>query len=199
MGAGTIIEPGAVAGYRPARGVADRTLKIGPASLVRSGSVIYEGSVIGSNFETGHGTIIREGNLIGNECRIWSHSVVDYGCIIRDRVRIHNGVYICQYSRLEEEVFVGPGTVFLNSPHPGCEFERQCMKGPTIMKGAKIGGGCVIFPFVTVGAGAIVGAGSVVTKDVAPGKVVHGAPARVRGKAGALRCRTGHTRRPYPG
>lgn len=198
LGPGAVIERGALAGYRSARGLADRTLRIGARSLVRSGSVIYEGSVIGRRFESGHGAVIREGNLIGDDCCVWSHSVVDYGCIIRNRVRIHNGVYICQYSRLEDDAFVGPGTIFLNSPHPGCDFERQCMRGPTVMKGAKIGGGCVVFPFVTIGPRAVVGAGSVVTKDVPAGKVVHGSPARIRGNAGGLRCRSGHVRRPYP-
>ncbi len=198
LGSGAVVEPGAIAGYRSVRPLADRTLRIGPGSLIRAGSVIYEGSVIGGYFETGHGTVIREGNIIGDGCCVWSHSVVDYNCTIRNRVRIHNGVYICQYSRLEDGVFVGPGTVFLNSAHPGCEFERQCMKGPIVMKGAKIGGGCVIFPFVTIGKGAIVGAGSVIAKDVAAGKVVFGSPARVRGNAASLRCRTGHTLRPYP-
>ncbi len=101
------------------------------------------------------------------------------------------------YSRVEDGAFIGPGSTLLNDPHPGCTFSRQCMRGPTIGRGAVIGGGAVILPMVTIGAGAVVGGGAVVTKDVPAGAVVRGNPARVHGRREDLRCWTGHTLRPY--
>ena len=192
------MDAGARVGYMPARRILKLDLVMGARAVIRSGSVIYAGSEIGTDFETGHGTVVREENAIGNGVAIWSKSVVDYGCRIGNGVRIHSNVYVAQYSVLEEDVFIGPGTTILNDPHPGCAFSRQCMRGPVIKRGAQIGGGCVILPMVTIGSGAVVGAGSVVTRDVPAGAVAYGVPARIRGKRGSLRCWTGHTVRPYP-
>ncbi len=197
LGSGVRIDKGAIIGYPSGRAVADPVLAIGAGSLIRAGAVLYEGSRIGRNLETGHGTILREENVIGDDCRVWSNSIVDYGCRIGHGVSIHCNVYIAQYSVIEDGVFVGPGTVFLNDPHPGCSYSRQCMRGPVIRKGAQIGGGCVILPMVTVGEGALVGGGSVISRDVPAGSVAFGKPARPHGRRSALKCWTGHTSRPY--
>jgi acetyltransferase-like isoleucine patch superfamily enzyme len=192
------VEPGAIVGAKPGRPVADRSLVIGPGALIRSGTVVYLGSRIGRDLETGHFAVIREENEIGDGFRLWSHAIVDYGCTIGNGVHVHAGSYIAQYTVLEDGVFVAPNVTMLNDPHPGCAFSRQCMRGPVIRRGAVIGGGSTILPMVEVGEGAVVGAGSVVTKDVPPGAVVAGVPARRRSRREALRCWTGHVLRPYP-
>ena len=177
--------------------MADLTLTVGDGSSIRAGAILYLGTRIGERFQSGHHTVIREESLIGDRVQVWSHSTIDYGCVIGNDVHIHTGVYVAQFTTLEDGVFIAPGTVLLNDPHPGCAFSRQCMRGPTIRKGAVIGGGCTIMPMVTIGAGAVIGGGSVVTKDIPAGVVAYGSPAKPHGKREALKCWTGHTLRPY--
>ncbi len=182
---------------KPGRDVADLALTIGEQARIRLGSIIYLGTSIGNRLETGHYAIIREENEIGDGFQIWAHSTIDYGCTIGNNVHIHTGVYVAQFTTIEDGVFIAPNSTLLNDPHPGCHFSRDCMKGPTIRKNAVIGGGVTILPMVTIGEGAVIGGGSVVTKDVPAGAVVYGNPAKVHGKRSQLTCKTGHTLKPY--
>ena len=153
---------------------------------LRSGTVIYAGSTIGAGLETGHNVVIREENTIGAEFSIWSNSSIDYGCTIGDRVRVHSNVYVAQFSVLEDDVFVGPGTVFANDLVPGHNIAAADLRGPVVRAGAQIGARAVLLPGVEIGAGALVGAGAVVTRNVAAGMVVAGNPARVIGTVAEL-------------
>jgi acetyltransferase-like isoleucine patch superfamily enzyme len=198
IGRGAKKDPGVTVGYKPSRKIADMSLVVGAEARLRSGTILYLGSRIGAGFETGHNVVIREENEIGDGVQVWSNSIVDYGCVIGDGAHIHSNVYVAQFSRIGRNVFVAPGVVFLNDPHPGCICSRQCMRGPEIGDGAIIGGGCVIMPFVKIGAGALVGAGSLVTKDIPASVVAYGSPARVRGRKTGLKCVTGHVLKPYP-
>ena len=141
-----------------------------------------------------------EENFIGDDFSLWSNSTVDYGCVIGNRVKIHHNVYVAQYTTIEDDVFLAPGVMIANDPHPGCAKSKQCMKGPTIRRGAQIGVNATILPFVIIGERALVGAGSVVTKDVPPGAVVRGNPARVAGHIDELKCliKPPLMDRPYP-
>jgi len=190
----------ALIGCMPERPIADLCLEIGAGAVVRSGSVIYAGSRIGARLNVGHNAIVREENAIGDDFSLWSNSTVDYGCAIGHRVKIHHNVYVAQFTVLEDDVFLAPGVMIANDPHPGCAFSRKCMRGPTIKRGAQIGANATILPMVTIGERALVGAGSVVTKDVPPGAVVVGNPARVSGRIGDLTCivEPPLTERPYP-
>ncbi len=188
VGEGAEIDPLATVGERPSRDIADLTLRLGPGACVRSGSVIYAGSTIGANFNTGHNAIVREENRIGDDVSVWGNSTIDYGCIIGSRVTIHTGVYIAQYTIIEDEVFLAPGVVLANDPHPGCPRGRDCMHGPTVRFGAKVGINVTIVPFVEIGAHALIGAGAVVTRDVPARAVAYGNPARVVGTVDDLRC-----------
>jgi len=170
----------AIIGEVPGRPLDDPTLWIGDGAIVRSFTIIYAGSRIGARLETGHHVVIREENQIGDEFRIWNHSTVDYGCVIGHRVRIHNHVYVAQFTTIEDDVFLAPGVMIANDSHPLC---AQCLKGPTIRRGARIGINVTLLPGVVVGEKALVGAGAVVTKDVPPGAVAVGNPARVVGAA----------------
>lgn len=173
----------AIIGEVPGRKIESRTLTIGPHAVVRSSSVIYAGSRIGAHLETGHGVVIREENEIGDHLSIWNHSVIDYGCRIGNGVRIHTSCYVSQFTTIEDDVFLAPGVMVANDRHPIC---KECMRGPTIRRGARIGINATLLPEIDVGEGALVGAGAVVTKDVPAGAVVVGNPARVIGKAADL-------------
>jgi acetyltransferase-like isoleucine patch superfamily enzyme len=155
----------------------DPRLVVGVCARLRSGTVVYGGSRIGRRFETGHHVIIREQNRIGDDVSVWSNTVIDYGCIIGDRVKIHSNCYIAQFSEIEDDAFLAPGVTFANDLFPGSAESAQLMAGPSIGAGAQIGVNVTILPYVRIGRGAIIGAGSVVTKDVADGKIAYGCPA----------------------
>jgi acetyltransferase-like isoleucine patch superfamily enzyme len=174
-----------------------KKLIIASNAVVRSNTVIYAGSQIGNDLQTGHNVVIREENKIGHNFKIWSGSVVDYGCRIGSNVKIHSNCYIAQYTTIEDDVFLAPGVVTANDMHPGCSFSKKCLKGPTIKKGARVGCNVTILPFVTVGKNCLIGAGSVVTKDIPPNSVAYGNPARVAKRISKLKCLTGMTDRPY--
>jgi len=198
LGPGHELDPGVLLGYPSGRSLASRRLSIGPGARLRSGTVIYVGSIIGRNLQTGHGVIIREENLIGDDVQIWSHAVIDYGCRIGSRVKIHCQVYVAQFTILEDDVFLAPGVIVANDPHPGCPASHECMRGPTIGRGAQIGAGVTLLPGVVIGERAVIGAGSVVTRDIPPSAVAYGNPARVMRRIEDLTCPTGRVARPYP-
>ena len=178
LGRGCLIDDNVILAARPGRPLREPTLRLGRRAVVRSGSVLYAGSRIGDDFETGHNVIVREDNVIGLQVKVWNNSVVDYGCTIGDRVKIHSNCYVAQFTTIEDDVFLAPGVSVANDPHPGSST-HLCMRGPTIKRGAQIGMNATILPFVTVGERSLVGAGAVVTRDVPPGMVVVGNPARV--------------------
>ena len=190
----------AIIGEISVRKIKDKMLKIGENAVIRSGSIIYEGSSVGNNFNTGHNVIVREENVIGDNVMIWSNSIIDYGCEIGSNVKIHSQVYVSQFTIIEDNVFLAPGVITGNDLHPGCEKSRECLKGPIIKKGAQIGLNVTLLPYITVGEKALIGAGSVVTRDVPAGKVAYGNPAKVVGNITDIKCI--HTppwvEKPYP-
>jgi acetyltransferase-like isoleucine patch superfamily enzyme len=170
-------DEGVLLGYPSAR-CPSTLLTIGGGARFRSGTVIYSGTSIGDRFETGHNVVIREENLIGDDVSIWSNTVVDYGCSIGDRVKIHSNCYVAQFTELQDDVFLAPGVTVANDLFPGALESAQAMAGPRICEGAQIGVNVTILPYVTIGPGAIVGGGSVVTKDLPGHMVAYGSPAR---------------------
>ena len=173
-------------------------LIIGDECLIRSHTVIYSGTIIGNKCQTGHGVLIRENNKIGNNVSIGSHSTIECDIIIEDNVRIHSNVFISEYTKLEEYAWIGPNVVMTNAYHPLCSKVKECLKGPLIKKHAIIGANSTILPYVTIGEGAFIGAGSVVTKNIPDGVVALGVPAKIKKKTKELRCITGiNEKKPY--
>ena len=197
LGGGCEIDEGVLVGYPTDRILQSERLIIGKNARIRSGSVIYCGSRIGDNLQTGHNVLIREENVIGENFSIWNNSVVDYRCVIGNNVKIHCGVYVAQYTVIEDDVFMAPGVVVANDIHPGCSYSGRCMRGPIIKKGAQIGVNVTLLPFITIGEGCVVGAGSVVTKDAPSRSVIYGNPARVARNIDSIRCVSGLTDKPY--
>lgn len=197
IGKKLVSDKNVIIGYKAGRNIADRSLTIGANAKLRSGTVIYQGSRIGDSLETGHNVTIREENRIGDGFNIWNNSTVDYGCKIGNDVHIHCNCYIAQFTTIEDGVFMAPGVTIANDMHPGCKNSRKCMKGPTIEKGVQIGVNATILPFVRIGRHSLIGAGSVVTKDIPPYSVVYGNPGKPARKVTTLKCVTGLSDKPY--
>ena len=180
LGEGTVVEDFCVIGTPP-RGRTEGELPtvIGANSMIRSHTVIYGGNRIGDNFQTGHKTNIREENEIGNNVSVGTLSVIEHHVKIGNNVRIHTQAFIPEFTLLEDEVWIGPNVVITNAKYPLSPGVKETLEGPTIMKGAKIGANATILPGITIGKCALVGAGSVVTKDVPDGAVVVGNPAKI--------------------
>ncbi|MBN1164776.1 MAG: N-acetyltransferase [Candidatus Krumholzibacteriota bacterium] len=197
LGPDAEVDPEAIVGYLSPRGNVSSKLEIGEKARIRSGSVIYAGSSIGAFLETGHNVVIREQNRIGDHFSIWNNSVVDYGCQIGNNVKIHCNIYISQFTVIEDDVFMAPGVTIANDIHPGCPQSGECMRGPIFKKGCRIGVNVTVVPYVTIGEGSLVGSGAVVTKDIPPGVLVYGNPARVHARLADLRCKQGRRKAPY--
>lgn len=135
---------------------------------------VQDDVAIGAGTRVGSFTLIHTGARIGADCTIGSHCNI-HRAVLGDRVAIQTGCHITRGVVIEDDAFVGPGVVTLND-----KLQGGPLTFPRICRGARVGGGTVILPGVVIGAGAVVGAGSVVTRDVPPGAVVLGNPARDR-------------------
>lgn len=178
-------DEGVIIGYPVSRG-GGSPLILGAGARLRSGTVLYDGTTIGRDLQTGHGVVVREGCVIGNDVSIWSNSVVDYSCHIGSRAKIHCNCYVAQYTELEDDVFLAPGVTIANDLYPGDERSAEVMAGPKIGAAAQIGVNVTILPYVRIGAGSLIGAGSVVTRDIPAGVIAFGNPATVRREVTAL-------------
>jgi acetyltransferase-like isoleucine patch superfamily enzyme len=165
----------------PSRGgePGDMMTTIGPDAVIRSHTVVYYGNRIGSRFQTGHGVLIREANEIADDVSIGSGTVVEHHVRIGHRVRLHSNVFLPEFSVLEDDSWVGPNVVFTNAKYPCSRRAKEELIGPHIEQAARIGANATLLPGVRIGRHALVGAGSVVTKNVPSGAVVAGNPARV--------------------
>jgi len=194
LGKNCKLDENVILGYLSDRKIPFRKTVIGDNARIRSNTIIYSNVSIGNNLQTGHNVVIREEDAIGDNFYIWNNSTVDYGCKIGNNVRIHNNVYIAQFTIIEDDVFISPGVMVANDLHPIC---KKCMKGPTIKRGARIGINATLLPEIVIGRYSLVGAGSVVTKDVPAGAVVCGNPAKIINSIDNLRCRKGLVDKPY--
>jgi UDP-2-acetamido-3-amino-2,3-dideoxy-glucuronate N-acetyltransferase len=136
---------------------------------------IADDAKIGKNVKVWHFSYVGSKSRIGDNVSIGSLAHVDYNVVVGANTRIEGSVYISPMTRIGKGVFIGPAAVITNDPYP----MSKRMIGVTIEDGAVIGGGSVIKAGVTVGKNSVVAMGAVVTKDVPPGVVVLGIPARV--------------------
>ena len=169
--------------------------RIGANALIRSHSVVYADVEIGDDFESGHGVIVREGTRIGNGVRVGTGCDLQGHLTIGDHARLHSGVFVAQFTTVEELVWIFPRAVLLNDPHPPSD---TCTQGPTIRRAAVVGAAATILAGIEIGEEALVGAGSVVREDVPPKTVVVGVPARPAGSTADVVCREGRLDAVYP-
>lgn len=152
-------------------------LSIGENSLIRSYSILYGGTTIGNDFQTGHRVTIREFSNIGEHTKIGTLSDVQGYCDIGNYVNAHSNVHVGQKSIIEDYVWLFPYVILTNDPTPP-SFD---LKGVTVKKFAVVSTGSILLPGVVVGSDALVGAGAIVTKDVEEETIVVGNPAHSLG------------------
>jgi UDP-2-acetamido-3-amino-2,3-dideoxy-glucuronate N-acetyltransferase len=128
--------------------------------------------------------VVCSGARIGADANICAHCFIEGDVVIGDRVTVKSDVQLWDGVRLEDDVFIGPNVTFTNDRHPRSRQYPERIEITVIERGASVGGGAVLLPGITVGAGAMVGAGSVVTRPVPPGVTVVGNPARITGHIG---------------
>jgi len=153
---------------------------VGEGTVISAGAIVFAGSELGARVIVGDQACVRERVAVADDVVIGRGALVENDTTIGARTRIQADAYVTAYSTLEEDVFVAPCVVTTNDNFMGrTEGRLAAMKGPTIRRGARVGGGAILCPGIEVGEEAFVGAGAVVTKDVPARKVVVGSPARV--------------------
>ncbi|NPV27292.1 MAG: N-acetyltransferase [Firmicutes bacterium] len=155
-------------------------LRIGAECKIGAGAVIYAGTVIGNHCLVGDLASVRE------QCRLGEYVVVGRGVAVENQVtigdytKIQTGAYITAHTTIADHVFIGPMAKTYNDNYMGRTEKRfQYLKGPTIHRGARVGGGALLLPGVVINEEAFVAAGALVTRDVPARRLVKGVPARV--------------------
>jgi acetyltransferase-like isoleucine patch superfamily enzyme len=152
---------------------------VGAGTVISTGAIVFAGSTIGERVILGDQSCVRERVEIGDDVVVGRGSLVENDTTIGASTRIQADAYITAYTVIEEQVFVAPRVVTTNDNFMGRTEKRlELLRGPTIRRGARVGGGAILCPGVEIGEEAFVGAGAVVTRDVAPRTVVVGSPAR---------------------
>jgi acetyltransferase-like isoleucine patch superfamily enzyme len=198
IGEGAEIGDFCVIGLPPkGKAAGELVTRIGANAVIRSHTVIYAGNQIGERFNSGHSALIREENQIGDNVSIGSHTVIEHHVEIQDGVRIHSQAFVPEFTLLEKGCWIGPNVVFTNALHPLCKRVKDCLKGARVRSGAKVGANSTVLPDIEIGANSLVGAGSVVVRNVEPGSVVGGVPAKRLKDISELTCPYGLCETPY--
>ncbi|HLY94527.1 MAG TPA: acyltransferase [Gaiellaceae bacterium] len=187
LGEGVRVLENAVVGKQPSLSPRSTTKRepqppaeIGDGTIVSTSAIVFAGSQIGARVILGDQSCVRERVRIGDDVVLGRGSLVENDVTIGELTKIQADAYITAYSTLEDNVFIAPCVVTTNDNFMGrTERRHELIKGPTIRRGARVGGGAILCPGIEVGEEAFVGAGAVVTKDVPARMVVVGSPARV--------------------
>jgi UDP-2-acetamido-3-amino-2,3-dideoxy-glucuronate N-acetyltransferase len=185
IGDGCLIEDHAVLGKRPrlARGSSAQgdvgALEIGERVTVCSWAVVFAGAKIDAEAILGDQSFVRERSTVGAGSVIGRGSVVDNDVTVGARVKVQTGVYLTAFTTVEDDAFVGPGASTTNDDTMARHGPGVPLRGATLRRACRVGGGAVLTPGVEIGEEAFVAAGAVVTKDVPARAVVMGVPARV--------------------
>ena len=153
--------------------------ELGDGTIVSTGAIVFAGTRIGARVIVGDQACVRERVTLGDDVVVGRGALVENDTTVGAMTKIQADAYITAYSTLEENVFVAPCVVTTNDNFMGrTERRHELIAGPTIRRGARVGGGAILCPGIEVGEEAFVGAGAVVTKDVPPRTIVYGNPAK---------------------
>lgn len=195
LGGDAIVEPFAIIGiqdrFHPAAPV-----RIGNRAFIGSRCTVYGGVQAGDDFDISDQTSIFTDNIFGDKVRIGPKAVVKNGCRVGSRVRINSQVFM-ERVIVEDDVFIGPQTVFTDDKHPPCPRYSDCVPKSHIESFVSIGANVTIAPGVRVGRGSQIYGGAVVISDIPPGSVVAGNPARVVKRVADLICSAGFFKAPF--
>ena len=185
---GCVIQDNAVLGKVPklaAHSTASRDLPdplvVGEGAAVCTAAIVFAGATLGAGAIVGDQAFVRERARIGAKAVVGRGSAIDNDVTIGARVRIQTGVYLTAWSTLEDDVFVGPTVSTYNDDTMARHADDYPIRGCTLRRACRVGGGAKLRPGVEVGEEAFVAMGSVVTKDVPSRRIVMGVPARVTG------------------
>jgi acetyltransferase-like isoleucine patch superfamily enzyme len=185
IGDGCEIQDGAILGKPPklarsssAAGREVPALELAAGAVVCARAVVFAGARIGAGSIVGDQAFVRERAVVGAGSLVGRGSAVDNDVVIGERVRIQTDVYVTAFSVVEDDVFVGPGACTTNDDTMSRHGPEYALRGATLRRACRIGGGSTLCPGVEIGEEAFVAAGAVVTRDVAPRAVVMGVPAR---------------------
>ena len=187
LGEGVQVLEHAVVGKQPSlspRSTAKRDplppAEVGAGTIVSTAAVVFAGTRIGERVIVGDQACIRERCEVGDDVVVGRGSLVENDTTIGALTKIQAHAYITAYSTLEDNVFIAPCVVTTNDNLMGrTERRHDLVRGPTIRRGARVGGAAILCPGVEIGEEALVGAGAVVVRDVPPRVIVVGNPARV--------------------
>ena len=154
-------------------------LELGAGTIVSTGAVVFAGTKLGERVIVGDQACVRERCELGDDCVVGRGSLVENDTSVGARTKIQANAYVTAYSQLEDDVFIAPCVATTNDNFMGrTERRHELRKGPTIRRGARIGGAAVLLPGIEIGEEAFVGAGAIVIRDVPARAVVVGSPAR---------------------
>ena len=154
-------------------------LVLGSGTIVSTGAVVFSGTTVGERVIVGDQACVRERCTIGDDVVIGRGSLVENDTSVGALTKIQAHAYITAYSLLEDNVFIAPCVITTNDNYMGrTEKRHELIKGPTIRRGARVGGGSVLLPGIEIGEEAFIGAGAVVLRDVPARAVMVGSPAR---------------------
>jgi UDP-2-acetamido-3-amino-2,3-dideoxy-glucuronate N-acetyltransferase len=177
---GVTVQDHAVLGKRTARGASGQEpLRIGAGATVCTGAIVFASASVGPGSVVGDQAYVRERARIGAGTVVGRGTAVDNDVVIGDRVSVQTGVYVTAFSVIEDDVFVGPCAMTTNDDTMNRHDAAYALRGATLRRACRIGGGAVLTPGVEVGEEAFVAAGALVTRDVPPRAVVMGVPGRV--------------------
>jgi len=194
LGDGCVIESHCIVGY-PTPLADGLPLRVGPGALVRSHSVLYEGTTIGERLSTGHHVVIREKCQIGRLCQIGSYTELQGDLVFGDYSRTQSSVFIPKHSWIGMAVWLLPRVTLTNDPHPPSDPGDL---GVRVEDYAVLAACSTVLPGLTIGSRALVAANSLVTHDVNPDTIVGGVPAKVRGLTHEILLRDGSGISAYP-
>jgi len=185
LGERVLVEDGVVLGKRPRLRPGSRAegrfgaLTVADDATICCGAVVYAGAEIGHRSIVGDQSQVRERGVLGEHSVLGRGSTLDFDTVVGARVSVQTLVYITAGTIVEDDVFIGPGVTMTNDDTMARHGPETGLRGATLRRACRLGGGVVLTPGVVIGEEAFIAAGAVVVRDVPDRAVVMGVPGRV--------------------